>query len=137
MIIFLIVVAVVAYLIVGGCVGGAALTLQKRDCDGCHSRYGTCWTPHGTVAFLVGLFWPVALPVFAGTNASVLITDRRDRAEKKAASLKQKHDQKMAELSAVNEQKRLELAKMKLDIEFLEANGVRADVPGLEQAVAG
>lgn len=75
--------------------------------------------------------------MFAGTNASVLITDRRDRAEKKAASLKQKHDQKMAELSAVNEQKRLELAKMKLDIEFLEANGVRADVPGLEQAVAG
>lgn len=48
-----------------------------------------------------------------------------------------KHERRMAELNAVNESKRLELERMRLDIEYLEANGVRASVPGLEQAVMG
>lgn len=124
----LIVLAVLfSYLFIGGVIGNWFYAGRKQRCDQCKRR-DSCNNDHGAVALLAGLFWLPVLPAIGGMYLSRALEpeSRKDR-----ASLR--HQRRMEKINAENESKRLEIEKTRLDIRFLEENGVKASVDGLFQ----
>lgn len=116
--------AFLAYAFIGGAVGFATHHMLCERCSS--SSHSYCM--HEMSATGAALFWPVALPAGGGFIVAEYVSRRPQRRQAK-------HDRKLAELNAVTEQKRLDYEAMKLNMEFLERNGVKASVQGLEGAL--
>lgn len=117
------------YLLVAGLVTRIKFIQEHAHCD--PKRYNPCkglWDRHVAPQFS-GAFWPIALPVLAGAWVGDLIGNRSSRRKSKDERLYLAHERKMAEAKAKAEQ-------MKLDIRYLELQGVKASVPGLEDVAA-
>lgn len=114
-------VALLFYAFFGGAVGFATHHILCGRCmDGTHS-----YCMHELPAILAAFLWPLALPAGGGFLVAEYVSHRPQRRQVK-------HDRKLAELNAVTEQKRLDYEALKLNMEFLERNGVKASVQGLE-----
>jgi hypothetical protein len=123
---FAIVLGALAYLFIGGMFGRAFYDKRGSECPKCNSQYKTCYVDHRVSAFWAGVLWPLTLPVVSGyLTTGALASQEREKRRKT------RHDRRMARIKAENEGKKLELQKAKLNITYLEANGVNASVPGL------
>lgn len=120
-----------SYLFIGGLIGNWFYAGRKQRCEQCKRRsdsFSPCNNDHGAAAILAGLFWLPVLPAIGGMYVSRAL---EPECRKERANLR--HERRMDKINAENESRRLENEKTRLDIRFLEENGVRADVDGLFQ----
>lgn len=134
MLAMIIISSIVGYLVIGGVVGRIAHDATIAGCDGHYGDYSRQRSEcdgigHHISVFWAGSLWPLYLPLLCGTTLGSVISTRKARQQSKDEREKLAHERKMAEAKAKAEQ-------MKLDIRYLELQGVKASVPGLEDVAA-
>lgn len=124
----IIIVSVLTYAFVGGYVGNRVYTTRFDRCRNCRDvrdgeRYASCEEEHELRSFVLGLVWPIALPMLVGMLAA--------DGERKASRAELKHQRRLEVLAAEKELANQQRRKTIADIEFLAANGIKAEVSGL------
>lgn len=127
MVAFIVVAVLFSYLFIGGLVGNLFYAGRKHRCDDC-SRGSLCCDDHGFAASLMGVFWLPALPMLGGMYLS-----RAMESDARSLRASLRHERRMEKVNAENESRKLEIEKARLNIRFLEENGVKANVDGLFQ----
>lgn len=123
---------IVIYLFIAGMIGWRVYSTRGKRCSSALNKYPyNCNHLHATSAWLIGAFWPFAIPVIAGSLASNYLSTGDSRAEKKAERKALEHKNRLIELKAERELVREQKEKTMADIRFLAENGIKADVPGL------
>jgi hypothetical protein len=114
------IVGISVYLFMGGLVGGVFYSVRKKR-HGCYHR--PCSTGHEPPAIFLGAFWMFGIPMIAGTLTAERLIGEGHR--------KTRHERRMEKSAVQNEGRRLEVERARLNIAYLQQNGVNADVPGL------
>lgn len=116
-----------------GASGNLFAIRSRRKCRHCGTR--ELCEDHMMASMFIGAFWPVTLPGMAGSATIHAISDSEGRRERKAKRNELKHQRKLELMEAERKDKELDIKKLELEsksaIEYLEANGVKASVPGM------